>query len=580
MMHRFVYLILPLPLLAACGDSEPSGTTTGSSMSTSTAATTGTGGEGGAQSTGGAGGGAAGSGGVGGAGGAGGQGGGSADVGYKNPVVRGDFADPSVLRVGNEYWATATSSEWGPVYPLLHSTDLVNWTQVGSIFSDRPAWAVSNFWAPEIQEDNGTYFIYYTARKAGESLCVAVATADAPGGPYTDHGPLVCQQVGSIDGFSIRDENGKRYLVWKEDANSVGMVTPIWAQELTDDGKTLLGQPVFLFQNDPSWEANLVEGPYILVHNNTFYAFYSAAACCGKSCSYALGVARSKTLLGPWEKNPNNPILVGNEAWKCPGHGSIVTADGGKYYLLYHAYSGQDTVYVGRQGMLDEVVFGADGWPTINDGKGPSVSAPAPIAPQAPQPTEIFDDFSAADLAPGWQWPVANKPMASIDTTNGGRLVLPAAPEGPGVHAGATIARSTLLGDYVATTEVSAPANVRAGLAAVGDGDNALGVSVLGDKVMVWRLGNGTSQPIAEAAAPIKAQLRMTAAKGHVYSFAVSGDDGKTWEPVGSYVDSQAVDPDLPPWDRGVRVGLLASGPAGTSAKFEFLRVTLGAPQP
>jgi beta-xylosidase len=407
---------------------------------------------------------------------------------------------------------------------------------------------------------------------------VAVATADKPEGPYADHGPLVCQPVGSIDGFSIRDENDKRYLVWKEDANSVGMVTPIWAQELSDDGKTLLGQPVLLFQNDPSWEANLVEGPYILVHKDTFYAFYSAAACCGKSCSYALGVARSKALLGPWEKNPNNPILVGNDAWKCPGHGSIVTDDEGKYYLLYHAYSGQDTVYVGRQGMLDEVVFGADGWPTINDGKGPSVSAPVPIAPQAPQPKEIFEDFSSANLAPGWQWPVANKPAFSIDTSNGGRLVLPAAPEGPGIHAGATIARSTLLGDYVAETEVSADPTVRAGLAAVGDGDNALGISVLANKVMVWRLGNGMSQLVAEGAAPIKTQLRMTAAKGHVYSFATSGDSGVTWEPIGSYVDSQAVDPDLPPWDRGVRVGLVASGPAGATAKFEFLRVTLAAP--
>jgi hypothetical protein len=70
----------------------------------------------------------------------------------------------------------------------------------------------------------------------------------------------------------------------------------------------------------------------------------------------------------------------------------------------------------------------------------------------------------------------------------------------------------------------------------------------------------------------------MTAAKGHVYSFATSGDGGATWEPIGSYVDSQSVDPDLPPWDRGVRVGLVASGPANASAKFEFLRVTLAAP--
>ncbi|WP_437728507.1 glycoside hydrolase family 43 protein [Sorangium sp. So ce861] len=273
---------------------------------------------------------------------------------YANPVIPGDFPDPSVIRVGRVYWATATSSEWGAPFPLLRSTDLVNWERVGAVLPELPSWATGSLWAPEISEDGGRYHVFYTARKRGGPLCVASASAAAPGGPYTDRGPLTCMDAGSIDGFHIRDERGARHLVWKEDGNSVGRPTPLWAQELSEDGAALLGAPFALFQNDAPWEADLVEGPYLLRHEGRFYAFYSGAGCCGRACSYALGVARAARLRGPWEKHPANPILTGNDVWKCPGHGSVVDDGGGRFFLLYHAYSAEDSVYVGRQGLLDE----------------------------------------------------------------------------------------------------------------------------------------------------------------------------------------------------------------------------------
>jgi beta-xylosidase len=515
-----------------------------------------------------------GAGGEGATGGMGGAGGGMGQLVYRNPVLPGDFPDPSVIRVENDYWATATSSEWAPQYPLLHSTDLVNWDLVGPIFSEMPAWATANFWAPEISEDNGTYYVFYTAREAGGSLCVAAASSLDPAGPYLDHGPLVCQQAGSIDGFSIRDENDVRYLIWKEDGNSVGQPTPLWAQQLSDDGTELLGSPTVLFQNEPSWEANLVEGPFLLRHDNYFYAFYSGAGCCTTSCSYSLGVARAQNLLGPWEKNPANPILPGNDVWKCPGHGSIVTTPDGRFYLLYHAYSVEDSVYVGRQGLLDEVVFGADGWPTLHGGNGPSVSAPYPIAPQEPLAAEIMDDFTGASLGVGWQWPVGIKPQASLDPSGSGWLVLGAMPEGTGNHVGAAVARQTLKGDYEVTTRVEPDAGVAAGVSAYGDPENALGVSIGDGQILLWRLGSGVSQVIDSESAPSSLYVRMTASNGHVFRIATS-TDGTTWDPFGPLVDSRDTAPDLPPWDRGVRVALFAKGPAGSSARFDFFRMTL-----
>jgi beta-xylosidase len=317
-------------------------------------------------------------------------------------------------------------------------------------------------------------------------------------------------------------------------------------------------------------------------HKNMFYMFYSGAGCCGKQCSYALGVARATNLLGPWEKAPT-PILAGNDTWKCPGHGSITTDDQGRFFLLYHAYSVKDSVYVGRQGLLDEVVFGGpNSWPTINGGNGPSVTAPAPMGPQNPTAPEWFDDFTSGSLALGWQWPVAATPTTTIDPANGGWLVLNAIQDGPGNHAGAAVGRQTKTGDYVATTEVDADAGVLAGITAFGDVENALGVSVLDNQVMVWRLGNGMSQVVADGGAVQSAtvQLQMTASKGHFYQFALSQDGGGSWTQVGGVVDSNAVDPDLPPWDRGVRIALTASGPKAASAKFGFLRVMTSAPMP
>src|SRR5438477_11466406 len=91
----------------------------------------------------------------------------AANAAYQNPVVPGDYPDPSVIRVGKEFWATATSSEWGPQFPLLRSTDLVNWEQAGNVFAHRPAWSAGNFWAPEISMYKDKYYVYYVGRKTG-----------------------------------------------------------------------------------------------------------------------------------------------------------------------------------------------------------------------------------------------------------------------------------------------------------------------------------------------------------------------------------------------------------------------------
>jgi xylan 1,4-beta-xylosidase len=492
-------------------------------------------------------------------------------VSYTNPVMPGDFPDPSVIRVGSDYWATATTSQWAPIFPLLHSTDLVNWELRGAVFQTPPSWSAGSYWAPEITQDTGRFFVYYTARKKEGPLCVAVADADRPQGPYTDRGPLVCQDAGSIDAAAIRDENGRRYLVWKEDGNSRKLPTPLWAQPLSDDGLRLIGEKSEILRNEAPWEAHLIEGPYLLRRGDWFYMFYSADACCGRRCNYKLGVARARKLLGPWERYPANPILAGTDRWKCPGHGTVVQDQAGRTFLLYHAYEASTFEFVGRQALLDELTWNADGWPAINAGKGPSVSAPSPASiGQRGAAGAIDDDFTRAAIDPGWQWPWDQTRAPGIEPGQGGWLRLTI-----GTGSTAVAARPTRGASYLATTVVdvaSLAPGARAGLAAFGNRDNVLAVSVErtgtekpGDiTTVVWQAQKGERRTLATVQMPGTQllHLRLSAQDRTRFEFAVS-PDGRAWKTVGGAQGEY-----LPPWDLAVRVALILSGQPGSSARF------------
>ncbi len=491
----------------------------------------------------------------------------AASVTVANPVLPGDFPDPSVAKIGNTYWATATSSNWGPAFPLLKSTNLVDWTLVGHVFpTARPAWADYYFWAPEISQDGGKTYLYYTAHQRGGNLAVGMASADHPEGPYTDHGPLVGQPDGSIDAFPVRDEKGRPYLVWKEDGNSIGQPTPIWAQPLNAARTALTGQKTELFRNTAPWEGNLVEGVSMVRHGGYFYAFYAANGCCGGGCTYATGVARAKSLLGPWEKYARNPVLTQNAAWKCPGHGTAVEL-GGRWYLLHHAYAAAaGSELVGRQGVLSEFTWSASGWPAFAGGSVP-VAAPARPAPA------VRDGFDGPALGLAWQWPIEYQPTAAV---SGGQLHLTARPD----HGGAALGHTVYAADYDATATLlgpaALPAGTYAGLAALGDPDNALALLAGDGHLRLVRRAKGQEEVLAETALPAgpgALRLRLQARHNTRFAFAYSTTDGRTWQELAP-PDTGADGAYLPPWDRGIRVGMLAQGPAAAVVDFDEFTLT------
>jgi xylan 1,4-beta-xylosidase len=292
---------------------------------------------------------------------------------YANPVYSGDFPDPSAVRIGPEYWAAGTAQP-GQLLPILRSPDLVHWQFAGTIFQEAPSWTDgTRYWAPELARQGDRYLAYYSAQRKAGRMCVAVASSENPIGPYDDLGPLVCQPAGSIDPSVVRNNAGWPFLVWKEDRNSQGVTTVIWIQPLSQDGTKLTGVPrKILTATGRDWEGGTIEGPQIIRRKGWNYLFYSGNLCCGPNCEYAMGVARSRGLYGPWRRWKRNPILDSGDSWLCPGHGSVVQSPDGRWWMLYASYNAVGEISPNRSLLLDPIRWRRDAWPAVNRGKGPS----------------------------------------------------------------------------------------------------------------------------------------------------------------------------------------------------------------
>lgn len=495
---------------------------------------------------------------------------------YRNPVIPGDFADPSVIRVGDTYYAAGTSSEWAPYYPLYSSKDLVNWQPLGHVFARMPEWAAASYWAPELFHHNGTFFAYYTARRKTDNVSViGVATTDDPRKGFTDRGIIVEWGKEAIDGFPFLDDDGRLYLAWKAyglpDDNTP---TTLLASEMTPDGLALRGKAFPLLQGG-------YEGEAIVKRAGWYYLFYSSRDCCGRNCSYQLEVARARDLRGPWTQDERNPILHGGGEWRCPGHGTPVQTPDGRWFYLYHAYHAKDFVHVGRQALLDELVWAGSGWPFFKYGDVPSVQAPTPFDTEARIGAADFSDGFATAARPfQWQWDFRNPP--AVSTSDGTlRIAVTEAAAGTPSPAGTFYGVAPAQGRYTATAAVESSGAALKGLAAYGDAGNAVGLGVSAGRLVLWQVEKRQRRTLAEqplsaaaGAAAGAVHLRMEVRDGRRYQFSWS-TDGQNWTPIGPKGDGPPeIDGDyLPPWDRAVRAGLFVMGESGASGNFDSFRI-------
>jgi beta-xylosidase len=277
---------------------------------------------------------------------------------FLNPLISGDHPDPSIVRAGANYYLTFSSFDAYPGLPVWRSTDLVNWQPIGPTLKQ----PVGSVWAPELVHHDRRFYNYFHARTA-EYRSLYVITADRIEGPWSD--PVDLKLHAHIDPGHAVGEDGKRYL-FLSGGDRV---------RLTDDGLATDGAVAHVYdpwQYPAEWvvETFAPEGPKVLRHGGWFYLILAVGGTAGPPTGHMVIVARSKSVHGPWENAPHNPIVrtvSATEKWWSRGHATPIEAPDGSWWLVYHGYENGFWT-LGRQTLLDPMHFTPDGWIAADGG--------------------------------------------------------------------------------------------------------------------------------------------------------------------------------------------------------------------
>lgn len=374
---------------------------------------------------------------------------------YRNPILQGFYPDPSVTRVGKDYYLVNSTFAWFPGLPIHHSTDLVHWEQIGNAL-DRPG--MLDFkrlglsravFAPAITHHDGLFYILNTCVDCGGNFLI---TAKDPKGPWSD--PVWLPEVGGIDASLFFDEDadhGTRAWIVNND-NPPGPAEyqghrAIWIQEYDPKSQKTVGQRTVLLDKgvNPAAKPIWPEGPHILKKDGWYYL---VAAEGGTAEGHSQVVLRSKAVTGPYVPYTDNPILTQRGLPKdrplpitSAGHADLVDTPDGQWWATFLAVRpyGDDTYNTGRETFLLPVEW-KDGWPVILPAGQtiPYVKAapklPAPAARLAPTsgPFRVAETFAGPELPKSWM--TMRIPTARWWSVKGGILNLEARKDRLGAH--------------------------------------------------------------------------------------------------------------------------------------------------
>jgi len=308
---------------------------------------------------------------------------------YEDPVLAGDHPDPSILRDGEDYYMVHSSFEYYPGLLILRSKDLINWTPVTNALYKY----VGSVYAPDLVKYKNKYYIYFPA--GGTNY---VVTADSINGKWTDPVDL---KIGNIDPGHIVDENGKRYLFF-----SSGGFVP-----LSDDGLSVAGEIKSSYsgwQIPREWsiECFCLEGPKLVKRGEYYYLTVAEGGTAGPATGHMVISARSKSLSGPWENSPYNPIIRttnSSDRWRSKGHGTLFEDAKGKWWMVFHAYE-KGFYNMGRQTLLLPVEWTADGWYKIPGGIMADQPIKKPALADSRSDVTRSDKFDGNSLNPQWKF--------------------------------------------------------------------------------------------------------------------------------------------------------------------------------
>ncbi len=339
---------------------------------------------------------------------------------YRNPVLPGFHADPSVCRMGNtdDYYLATSSFEYFPGVPIYHSKDLVHWRQVGHALTRESQLKLvgqkssQGIFAPTLRCHNGTFYLVTTNIDNGGSFYV---TTRDPAGEWSE--PIwVKEKAWSMDPSLFFDDDGKVYYTRHGEGRNGG----VFQAEIDIATGQLKDEPRLVWRGTGGiWP----EGPHLYKHNGWYYLMISEG---GTSYEHSLTMARSRSPWGPFEANPANPILTHRYAPQLPlqavGHGDLVQAVNGSWWVtLLGIRHQQRQHHIGRETLLAPAAWGADGWLRVNNGQPLAMEMPAAGLPaSAPWPAApVRDDFNDPKLALHWAtlrtaaaglWSLAERP--------------------------------------------------------------------------------------------------------------------------------------------------------------------------
>jgi beta-xylosidase len=304
---------------------------------------------------------------------------------YTNPVFAANMPDPSVKKFGDYYYAFGTTGDQrlpdGRIFTELRSKDLVHWEPLGGALIPPSGDTRYQYWAPEIAENKGKYYLYYAmGGLEPEHFVLRVAVSDKPQGPFTDSGVILKDVEGNrftIDPYPFRDDDGQWYLFYAVDFpyESPGLHagTGIVADRLVDMTR-LAGERKVIVRAAHDWtlfESNrrmdvfnqtfnwhTIEGPCVVKHDGKYYCFYSGAN--WQTPRYGVDYVVADKPLGPYTGAGDHARVLHGVPGQVigPGGNAIATGPDGKQYIVYHAWNKQMTE---RQLCIDRLEWTPDG---------------------------------------------------------------------------------------------------------------------------------------------------------------------------------------------------------------------------
>lgn len=477
-----------------------------------------------------------------------------------NPILPGFHPDPSAIRVGKDYYIATSTFEWFPGVEIHHSRDLVHWE-----LAARPLNRVSQLdmrgipcscgvWAPCLSYSDGIYYLIYTIVNSTGGVFKDtdnyLVTATDLYGEWTD--PIYLNSSG-FDPSLFHDDDGKKWLVnmswdYRGGKNSFG---GILLQEYSPAEKRLIGKPVNIFRGS---QYEKTEGPHLYHHNGWYYLIVAEG---GTGLNHVVTMARSKSIFGPYEIHPQNPVLTSryntNLELKKAGHADLLETESGEWYLAHLCSRPLDGYSIlGRETAIQKVKWCSDGWLRLEDGGcEPQLKVPAPqLCEFIPKSLPVRDHFDSETLNPHYctlRMPLGPETLSL--TERPGYLRLHGKQSLHSTYQQALIARRQQAFTYTAETKAEfEPEDFRqmAGLICLHDIDNYFYLNISRDEeqgkvINVLSCDNGkyTFSGNVPAQGHTAVYLRVNADQTKLWFYF--SFDGKQWSHIGDVYDMRVL---------------------------------------